>query len=242
MPLRFQFRGKSNLYGRLLLFVLFICITVLISSESAFLLGDPVVGPKIGGTVFSLLLVGFLFYTVELLKVLGVTNPRFLNLIYIYAVGGVVGGVYIANPFVDVLSYPAKQVVYSFFHICNATLYLVICRFILQDIFRSEETHSDHIWGAIVVYFLIIIFFGDLFEIITLARPGLLGQVYEIGWPNYIQCLMYSMNAISGIDSVYPETHNLIKKLSVLESIIGNLFLVVILGRLLSHPLRKRTR
>lgn len=239
MSFQFSILGKSNLYGRILLFVLFILITVLFSSESSFLLGDPVIGPKIGGTVFSILQIVFLIYSIQLLKVLGLTNKNFINLFYGYAIIGAVVGIYIANPFVGILDIVTKQRLYIVFHVINSALFLLISGYILRDIFASKSTHSDHIWGALVVYFLTIFAFGDLFEIITLLKPGLLGTVYEMGWPNYIQCVMYSMNSMAGIDSAYPDAHNLLKKLAILEYMCGNLFLVVILGRLLSHPLKK---
>ena len=238
MTVRFKFRGKSNLYGRLLWFVLFMVITIIISSESSFLLASPVLGPKIGGIIVAVLMMVFLFYTIQLLKILGLTNRLIIRILYVYAVVGLIGGLYIANPFVQTFAIQLRQALFSFFHFSTLLIYLTISWYILRDIFSSKETHSDHIWGAIVVYFLAIFMFGDIYEIITLYHPGLLGQVYELGWPNYIQCITYSLNAISGVDTFYPDAHGFIKKLGVLENIAGNLFLVVILGRLLSHPIK----
>ena len=239
MPFKFNILGKSNLYGRILIFVLFIIITVLLSSESSFLLGNEVIGPKIGGSIFSILQVIFLIYSIQLLKIIGLTNKTFIKMLYGYAVVGAVVGLYVANPFVEIIDVNIKRNLYIVFHFINGGLFVLISWYILRDIFASDATHSDHIWGALVVYLLAIFAFGDVYEIITLLNPGLLGEVYEMGWPNYIQCEMYSMNAMAGIDSAYPEAHNLLKKLAILEYMCGNLFLVVILGRLLSHPLKK---
>ena len=240
MTFRFRFRGKSNLYGRLLIFVLFIMVTVLLSSESAYLFDHPERGPKIGGAIVSVLQVGFYLYAMQLMLVLGYTHRALRVVLYGYAVIASIGGLYISNPFLDVLGNETLRVIYSAFHLVNINIFLAFGLVILRDIFQSKETHTDHIWGALVAYFMLVFAFGDLYELITLQRPGLLGQVYELGWPNYIQCIMYSMNAVAGIDSTYPDAHVLIKKLSVLESILGNLYLVVILGRLLSHPLKRK--
>ncbi|MEQ8925974.1 MAG: hypothetical protein RLO81_09200 [Fulvivirga sp.] len=239
MAFQFALLGKSNLYGRILIFVLFILITVLLSSESSFLLGEPVLGPKIGGSIFSILQIGFLLYSIQLLKALGPVSKNIIRFLYIYAIVGAVVGLYIANPFVEIFDIFTRRYLYILFHIINTGLFLLISFYILRDIFASKATHSDHIWGALVAYLLTIFVFGDIYEIITLIKPGLLGQVYEMGWPNYLQCVMYSMNAMSGIDSAYPDSHSLLKKIAILEYMIGNLFLVVILGRLLSHPLKK---
>ena len=113
------------------------------------------------------------------------------------------------------------------------------CGVILKDIFGSDETHTDHIWGAIVVYFTFVLAFSELYELLCLIEPRLLGKVYAVGYPNYVQCIMFSLNSVAGIDSVYPDSHDLLKKLAAIESVLENLFLVVILGRLLSHPIKK---
>jgi hypothetical protein len=138
-----------------------------------------------------------------------------------------------------VLSDEKKPLVYIFFHLCNFCCEIFFSAAVLRDIFSSEKTHSDHIWGAIVIYFLLVICFSEIYEIITLIQPGLLGKTYVIGYPNFVECVMFSLNSVAGVDTLFPDAHSLLRKLGNLENVFGNLFLVVILGRLLSRPIEK---
>jgi hypothetical protein len=145
----------------------------------------------------------------------------------------------VSNPVLDVLSEEWKPAVFGFFHVCLLVGEILFARVLLIDIFGNKETQTDHIWGAIVVYYLLIMVFSEIYEMICIVYPGLLGEVYIMGFPNYVQIIMFSINAITGMDSLYPDAHPLLFKLGNLENLIGNLFLVVILGRLLSHPIKK---
>jgi len=232
--------SKSNLYGKLLIYVILMQVVVILASESTLITGDSN-GPKYGGAIFSILDVVFYLYCIQLLKVLG-QRDILIRTLQVYAILGLVIGLNVANPFIDVFTSTQKQILFPLFHLSNLMVDLIFIFYILRDIFRSSQTETDHIWGAIVVYFLIILSFAEVFELILLVEDhGLLGRVYEMGYPSYIQALMFSQNSIAGMDSIYPDAHNLMKKIANLENILGNLFLTVILGRLLSVPLKKMT-
>ncbi|WP_462248906.1 hypothetical protein [Ekhidna sp.] len=156
----------------------------------------------------------------------------------IFFVVGVFIILYISNPFLDTITDDNKPLVYGLSHASTILLNTFVASIILKDIFRSDETHSDHIWGAIVVYVLLITVFADIYEIISLYTPDFLGGSYEMGWPNYTQIIMFSINAASGMDSLFPNARPLLLKFANLQNIISNLYLIVILGRLLSHPLK----
>jgi len=233
----FKILSKSNLYGRLLIYVLLMQVVVILASESTFLTGDSN-GPKYGGAIFSVLDVVFYLYCIQLLKVLG-QRGVLIRTLQVYAILGLVIGLNVANPFVDIFSQSQKQILFPIFHLSNLIVDIIFIFYILKDIFKASETETDHIWGAIVVYFLIILSFAEVFELILLIGDhNLLGKSYEIGYPSYIQALMFSQNSIAGMDSIYPDAHDLMKKIANLENISGNLFLTVILGRLLSVPLK----
>lgn len=237
---RLKLLSKSNLYGRFLLIILLMLMTVIIATESAYLLGNSIDGPRYGGLMVSVFYFMLMIYGLGLLRVLN--YPKVLMRIAgAYAIMGLFGGFYVANPFVDVFAYDTKVWVFSFFHAFNLVIQILFSGILLKDIFSAQNTHTDHIWGAIVVYFLILMGFSEVYEIITLHGPGLLGEVYEIGFPNYIQCIMFSLNQIAGVDLLYPGAHPLLVKIGTLENVLGNLFLVVILGRLLSHPIGKNS-
>ena len=230
------FRSKSNLYGGLLVFVFLMMVTVILASESTYFFGNNEDGARYGGLVYSFFQCGFIIYAIFLLKKLIYSN-RLIKVLYILAVLATILSIYVSNPFVKILEGQAQTNVFIFFHVTLLICELLFMRVILKNIFGIKETRSDHIWGAIVVYFLLIMTFSEVYEIITLLDPGLLGGIYVIGFPNYVQCIMFSINSITGVEAIYPQAATLLTKIGNLENLVGSLFLVVILGRLLSYPI-----
>ncbi|MFY0685527.1 MAG: hypothetical protein JXQ90_00105 [Cyclobacteriaceae bacterium] len=230
--------SKSNLYGRLMIFIFLMFTTAILASESAFLVGNETWGPKAGGFLFSILNLTFYLYGIVLLKKIDIYPKVVIKGLWVYAIFGVLAALYVANPFVSVIDESLMPVTFAVFHLINVFVTILVLSAILKDIFGSSETKSDHVWGAVVAYFLIVMLFSEIYELITLMRPGLLGTTYQPGYPNYVQCIMFSFNSVAGVDSIYPEAHDLLRKIGNMENVIGNLFLVVVLGRLLSHPLK----
>lgn len=228
---------KSNVYGRMLFICLLLSVAVILSSESQFLFEGPLLGPKIGGLITSVFQVIVWAYYVLLTRLLGYSK-RSVNLVFGAFILSIFVVFYVSNPFLDVVHDEYKPLVYGLCHGGTILLNVFMAFIILKDIFGSQETHSDHIWGAIVVYVMMIMVFADIYEVISLYTPGFLGTYFEMGWPNYTQIIMYSINAASGMDALFPNAHPLLLKLGNLQNIISNLYLIVILGRLLSHPIK----
>jgi len=231
-------RSKSNLFARLLVFVFLMLITVILTSESVFLFGLGERAQRIGGFIYSVFVTGFVIYTIPIMTSLGYSS-KVTRLIKLSAIAFFIGALYVSNPLLNIVSEKIQPFMFSFFHLCLLVGQILFSKVILKDIFGNQQTQTDHIWGAIVVYYLIIMMFSEVMEIITLIKPGLLGEVYVMGFPNYIQVIMFSVNCITGMDTLYANAHPLLLKIGNLENMIGNLFLVVILGRLLSHPIGK---
>ncbi len=232
------FLSKSNLYGRLLVLVLLMIVTIILTSESEYLFGGGERAYQIGGFIYSVFMAGFIFFTVPMLAQLGY-SVKVTKTVRILAFVSLAGSLYVSNPLLDVTSEVMRPYIFSFFHLTLLSGEILLARVILKDIFGNKSTQTDHIWGAIVVFYLIVMVFSETFELIALFNPGILGRVYLMGFPNYIQIMMFSLNSITGMDSLFPDAHPLLLKFGNLENMIGNLFLVVILGRLLSHPLDK---
>ena len=236
--LKITITSKSNLYGRLLIVFILMFATHILSSESAYLLNDPTIGPKIGGVVVSALYFIMLVYFIRIMTILNQPSV-IIKYLWFYTFVAFFVIVYISNPFLDLWNEQTKSLIFTFCHINNLAVEAFFVYVILKDIFLSKETQPDHIWGAVDVYFLIILGFAEIYEIITLLRPGLLGEMYEMGWPNFTQCIIFSLSMITGNELNYPDAASLLTKIGSLENLVGTLFLVAVLGRLLSHPLKK---
>lgn len=235
---RLNILSRNNLYAIVLVYFLVLFAAVLITSESyGYFEGD--FYPRLLGLLVAVLWGSFFIFAAELLRTFGY-SASFIRAIRFILLFCFIVGFTLANPLLDYQYLAISQSLFVLFHVLTFCLILIILRAILTDIFRSESTHQDHIWGAVVCYFLGILLFADIYEIISLVTPGLLGKVYERGLPNYIECILFSINAASGLDSLYPEAHSLFKKIANIENLLANLFLIVALGRLLSHPLERK--
>ena len=231
--------SKSNVYGKILFYSLLVLITIIISSEPSFVFGDSKAASLYGPAVLIIVL---LFYCWQIaLLVQKLNYPSWLTgTLKAFAIANFLLSLLTLFGGFDFLPITYKVTVFFLGHMAGASLDVLILAIILTDIFASKETHGDHIWGAIVAYFALIMLFGETYELITLVNPGLLGEVFPIGYPNYVQCIMFSFNIMAGIDSFYPDAHPILMKISALEHLIGNLYLVVILGRLLSRPIKNK--
>ncbi len=226
--------SANRLYAPVLILSLIMYIMVAFSSEYVYNEAESSKSSLV--FLLAFLLFSYLYILILLVRKLGL-NPRVI--IWLNIVPPLVLVFSTVTVFVDLTFLGAtKPYLFISAHLFTTTFFVICIYVILKHVFSSNETKVDHIWGATVAYLLLIVIFSEIYEYITIFNPTYLGKTYVMGTPNYIQCLMFSINTMSGLDSVYPEAHPILKKLASIESVIGNLFLVIILGRLLSHPLK----
>lgn len=103
------------------------------------------------------------------------------------------------------------------------------------DIFTGQKLSAEKIWGSACIYLMIGISFGSLYDLINIASPGSMGIPLELGLESYTSCIYYSMTIIGGHD-VYFEAKTLIVNLGIIEAVWSNLFIVLLVGRLLGKP------
>ncbi len=113
---------------------------------------------------------------------------------------------------------------------------VMVIAFAIRDIFLGQYFTPDKLWGSACVFLMIGIIFGSLYDLICIISPGSLGVSIDLGIPNYAECVSYSFHILGGIDTDYPEASKLIKNISVIEAVWGNLFSVLIIGKLMILP------
>ncbi len=230
---RYSLTSTTRLYGQSIIFILIHISLILYSSQYIFPQSSGI--NIIGAIAVSILMVIVSISFILILKRLG-SSAKVIYSCY-------VGLILLTStlPF----TFSGKNFLGDFQPYACASLHVALITFniylfqkVLKDIFRSEETKPDHIWGAIVGYFVLLMIFAEIYEMITIFNPDYLGQVFVMGLPNYIQCVTFSLSNFSGLDPLFPDAHGMMKKIASLQSVIGNLYIVVILGRLLSHPMK----
>jgi hypothetical protein len=103
----------------------------------------------------------------------------------------------------------------------------------LSFIFREQEVTGNVIYGAIVVYLLIAIMWAFVFSVMESINPGSFaigeGQI-EVGRPLFIYYSFVTITTL-GYGDITPITA-LANSFSFLEAVIGQIYLVVLVARL----------
>lgn len=113
------------------------------------------------------------------------------------------------------------------------TMITILIIFIIKDLFSGERVTLDKIFGAITVYFLLGILWTILFTIVELLQPGSLIWASGEALSTYAQVQYFSYTTLCtlGYGDIIPGT-KLTMVLSNLESIVGSLYLAILVARL----------
>lgn len=104
----------------------------------------------------------------------------------------------------------------------------------INDIFREKHDIIYRLWGSASIYMLIGASFGLFFTLMETIMP----REFQLNTPfdifHFIPCYNFSFYNLAGMDSPYDNFSILVKNMAVIESIFSNLYIVLVVGRLLS--------
>jgi hypothetical protein len=160
----------------------------------------------------------------------------------IYTLFVVIVGTYIltlvtVNPLYKLFATESEQQPYLLF--IHSILFLVegtTIYFAILDIFTGNKMSQEKLWGSACIYLMIAISFGSLYDLINILKPGSMGTPLAMGLESYTACVAYSMSILGGQDPPFQNAVPLIKGIGIVESVWGNLFIVLLVGRLLGQP------
>jgi len=155
--------------------------------------------------------------------------------ILILLIGIVTAGILVEFPYYQLVKVNDRQAYLFLLHGILFPIEVTVIGFAIRDLFSAGYLTSDKLWGAACVFLMVGISFGSLYDLITIARPGSLGVVVELGLPNYSECVTYSFSVLGGIDTDLKPSR-LIKNISVIESVWGVIYSMIIIGKLLGLP------
>jgi hypothetical protein len=128
-------------------------------------------------------------------------------------------------PYYQIIEVPNRQLYLLFLHGVLFPIEVTVISFAIRDLFS----------GAACVFLMIGISFGSLYDLISIVKPGSLGGNFELGFPNYAECVTYSFSILGGVDSGL-QPSRLIRNISILEAVWGGLYGMLIIGKLLGLP------
>lgn len=185
-------------------------------------------------SVFSFFGAAYAFLLWDLLRNF-TSSKLLLRTIFGTLCGIVLVGILAEFPYYQILDIPNRQTYLLTIHSLLFPIEVTVIGFTIRDIFSGDYMTPDKLWGAACVYLMIGISFGSLFDLISIARPGSLGVNIELGLPNYSECVTYSFSVLGGVDSGLQPTR-LIRNISVMESVWGAIYGMLIIGKLLGLP------
>lgn len=185
-------------------------------------------------SLFSFFGATYAFLLWDLLR--NFTSNRKLILGILIALGGIViAGIMVEFPYYQILEITNKRVYLLIIHGILFPIEVIVITYAIKDVFSGGYLTMDKLWGAACVFLMIGISFGSLYDIITTALPGSMGISPSLGLPNYAECVGFSFSILGGIDTNL-ETTKLIHNISIIEAVWGNLYAMLIIGKLLGLP------
>jgi len=163
-------------------------------------------------------------------------NQLLLKSFFMVLVIIVIAGLLVEFPFYHVIPVTDRRLFLLFIHGCLFPIEVTIITYCIRDIFTGDHLSMDKLWGAACIYLMIGISFGSLYDLINIYSPESFGESIPLGLPSYSEAVYYSFSTLTGIDNIYSHAIRLMRNIGIIEAIWGNLFVVLIVGRLLTLP------
>jgi hypothetical protein len=119
-------------------------------------------------------------------------------------------------------------------YLANLTGFGIVFFILLKDIFSRKHDLSYALLGATNIYFMIPIIFTYVYTLVALHDPSLVQADPMAIRTLLFNCFDYGWYVLAGIDPPGEKYGEVIKSISILESISANLFVVFIIGRLMT--------
>jgi hypothetical protein len=155
---------------------------------------------------------------------------RYLRFGMVWVITIFLGSLLNNNVFYSPVSGPKVNAI---FHFAVSMLEGVNIALATRDLLSGPRNTVDKLWASAAIYFLFGFAFSNLFSCIHLVQPDAFGPIADGKLVGYFEGLYLSFTALSGCDNAYGNLSHLVRNLSLLEATIGQLYLVLLIGRVL---------
>jgi len=233
-PRKMLEKGKD--YRHLIILQTSIIFTALMVKDIVVLCGaTPDLSHKIRDIIFIVLVGAYVLVLWDLLGNFTKNKMLVYTLLAIVIVTLVVM-LFVAYPFHPLFDTEEKARPYLFLiHFNLFVMEGIVIYFTIMDIFSGKKVSVDKLWGSACIFLMIGLSFGSMYDLINILDPGCMGTPIQLGIESYTACIGYSMATIGGHDA-YTSSIALVQNLGVIESVWANLFIVILVGRLLGRP------
>ena len=131
-------------------------------------------------------------------------------------------------------SQTGRQVLLLIAYTLLALVQFEVIGFAIRDLFRSRHHAADRLWGSACIYFMSGFAFASVLAAVLLLNPQAFGPQFDSNSYIFFETIYLSFNALVGLDTSYPQAIRLVRNLSLIEGLWSQLYLVLLIGRLLT--------
>lgn len=120
-------------------------------------------------------------------------------------------------------------------HVAIWSVQVIVGAYALNDLFQGTGGDIDKLWGSACLFFMSGFIFGELYFCILLKDSKAFGHELPQAYWGLFESLYLSLTALIGLDNnAYPDCSRLVRNLTLIEGAWSQLYLVLLIGRLLS--------
>ncbi len=119
-------------------------------------------------------------------------------------------------------------------HLTVLAIQFVVILAALRDLFQGPRHAADKLWGSACIYFMTGFTFAGVYYSVFLMNPLAFGTVLGSDAWGFFEALYVSLSALVGMDTIYDQPIRLVRNTILLEGTWGQLYLVLLIGRLLA--------
>ena len=136
-----------------------------------------------------------------------------------------------------------NNLVFAIGRICGILFFIMVITNILTFIFKSEDVTIEVIYAALLVYLLMALMWSFVYVLLELINSPSFNMAMSLEQGSQMWSIYYSFVTITtlGYGDITPATE-LASSFSILEAVVGQLYLVVVVARLVGMHVSSKSR
>jgi hypothetical protein len=224
---------KSGDYRKVVLFQTFVIGIGLTVMPYLRLLGISGMFHHVLYALFLMLSGLYIFYLWNLLKNL-TSNTLLIKGIFYFLLFTFLLALCTENPFYRIVHAHERPLCLFVIHFFLLLIEFTVILYVMKDVFSGKVFSASKLWGSACIYLMIALFFASIFELIHTLHLGSFGTEIRSGFPAFSESVHYSISNLIKLEDHYPHAIDVFKKIKVVESAWGDLFIALLVGNLLN--------
>ena len=186
---------------------------------------------EIAESIFFLALGAYVFLLWDMMRNY-TTSKKIILINFIFIMGVFLFGFVAVNPFLPMPLTVPYRILLAVIQVCLLAVECTVIYYTLLEFFKKELGMPIRLWGAACIYLMIGLAFGSAYEILCVLEINCLGDI-PLRTMGLMKRIEFSLMVLSGMESPFIAA-NMIYSMGTVEALWGQVFIVLIVGRLLS--------